>query len=349
MQLEQYTDCQPIISRIPELVDKWHEKQPDDIRYHLGGSLIGRECSRELWYSFRWATPRRFSGRLLRLFRRGQNEEATIVADLRAIGLNVVDIDQSTGKQLRMVSPNPHFSGSLDGLVDGVPEAPKTRHLLEAKTHKNSSFMALKKKGVQLSKPEHYAQMQIYMLHCKLTRALYVAINKDTDEYYMERIRLDAPFAKTLQEKADNIIFSSSPPIKLSEDPTFWKCKMCDQKPICHEKELPSMSCRTCIFSEPQQEGGWLCKHHKQVIPQKHEHEGCRFHLYMPELVPAKHVDASEADHWIKYEHDGIEFFNSLEKGRNKYPSSEMADVDVRLLGDANIEGIREQLGGTIV
>ena len=45
----------------------------------------------------------------------------------------------------------------------GIPEAPKTWHVLEFKTHNSKSFAKLEKEGVQKSNPMHYAQMQVYM------------------------------------------------------------------------------------------------------------------------------------------------------------------------------------------
>jgi hypothetical protein len=66
-----------------------------------------------------------FSGRILRLFRRGQNEEATIISDLRAIGLDVRKVSAQ-----HRVDFGSHVSGSLDAIVDGgVPEAPKSKHI----------------------------------------------------------------------------------------------------------------------------------------------------------------------------------------------------------------------------
>lgn len=58
-------------------------------RRHLGGSLIGRKCKRELWYSFRWALPPRHSGRMLRLFNRGHREEDRFVEWLRSVGVEL--------------------------------------------------------------------------------------------------------------------------------------------------------------------------------------------------------------------------------------------------------------------
>jgi hypothetical protein len=49
----------------------------------------------------------------------------------------------------------------------------------------------LEKKGVKVSKPMHWAQMQVYMLGTKIERALYVAVCKDDDRIYTERVKYD--------------------------------------------------------------------------------------------------------------------------------------------------------------
>lgn len=78
----------------------WQNRQNEPRRGYLGGSVIGRECERQLWYGFRWCDPAgQFEGRILRLFDRGHREEATFVAELRGIGCKVYDIDPSTGRQ----------------------------------------------------------------------------------------------------------------------------------------------------------------------------------------------------------------------------------------------------------
>ena len=45
----------------------------------------------------------------------------------------------------------------------GLLEAPKTWHVAEFKTHSAKSFAELVAKGVVLAKPQHAAQMQVYM------------------------------------------------------------------------------------------------------------------------------------------------------------------------------------------
>ena len=127
-----------------------YEADADDgFRQHLGASLIGKSCERALWYDFRWATPARFPGRMLRLFETGQLEEARLVRNLRRIGATVLEVDPETGRQWRVEAHGGHFGGSLDGVALGLLEAPKTWHVLEFKTHSAKSFRELVAKGVR--------------------------------------------------------------------------------------------------------------------------------------------------------------------------------------------------------
>jgi len=80
------THPHPLVALIDEAIENAAES---GFREHLGGSLIGRPCLRELWYSFRWAKERKFKGRLLRLFNRGHLEEFRFVAYLESIGFEV--------------------------------------------------------------------------------------------------------------------------------------------------------------------------------------------------------------------------------------------------------------------
>ena len=158
---------------IQALVDRHHESQAEPPRPHMGASQIGHPCDRWLWLSFRWAVVPQFPGRILRVFRRGRNEEDTIVSDLRAIGLDV------RGAQKR-VDFGCHVSGSLDAIIEsGVPGSAK-RHIAEFKTHSRKSFEYLDKHGVEKSKPEHFVQMQAYMHGTGIERALYVASARTT-------------------------------------------------------------------------------------------------------------------------------------------------------------------------
>jgi len=256
------------INTTASLINAYHEAQPNFPRRHLGASLIGQSCSRKVWYTFRWYADAGFDGRMLRLFRRGQMEEETVVKDLEAIGCTVTD-------RQKRVSFGGFFSGSIDGIVQGLPEAPAKPHLLEIKTHNKKSFDDLEKNGVKKSKPEHYQQMQVYMAGLEIDRALYFAVCKDDDRIYTERVKLDLGVANDLIRKAHDISMSETPPPRISERPDWYECKWCPIHAVCHQGAEPKRSCRSCAFGEPRKDGTWYCRRFCDTIPKDTEPVGC--------------------------------------------------------------------------
>jgi hypothetical protein len=232
---------------------------------------------------------KKFSGRMLRLFETGQLAEARFTANLRRIGVQVHDVTPD-GKQWRVTDLGGHFGGSMDGAAVGLPEAPKTWHVLEYKTHGDKSFTELVKKTVQAAKPEHYAQMQVYMGYTGMERALYMAVNKNTDELYAERVDFDpVEFAK-LKARAERVIRAAEPPLRVSNDPSWFVCKMCDFHEHCHGEAAPAVNCRTCAHSTPEMNGDatWSCAARSGFngeIPADVQRTGCFAHRYIPILL----------------------------------------------------------------
>ncbi|WP_085440274.1 oxidoreductase [Magnetofaba australis] len=283
-----------------------YESAADDgFRPHLGASLIGKECERALWYDFHWVTRSQFAGRILRLFQTGHLEEPRLVADLRRIGVTVMDLNPQSGRQWQVKAHGGHFGGSLDAVAMGVPEAPKTWHVCEFKTHNAKSFKALVDKGVEEAKPQHYAQMQIYMHLFEMERALYLSVCKDSEELYAERVCVDHDLAQRLLEKAGRIIFSPHPPVRLHEDPSWWQCKLCDHHAICHEGAFAEINCRTCLHSTAEADGRWSCAQHQIVLSAPAQKQGCNQHLYIPDLVPGKQTDVDPVAGVVTYQFPG--------------------------------------------
>lgn len=316
-------------------------------RGHLGASQIGRPCAREIWYGFRWAAPKAFDGRMLRLFATGFKYEDRFEAVLGAIGITVEQIDPATrdrlfyhgesdswvkvpageeinervliecddlsdrewarglwnwqnpndklndGKQYRFIDHTGHFSGSMDGKAHGFESdfmdsrgvAYGTFNLLidekvltEFKTHGIKSFNALKESGVRIAKPEHYAQMVTYMDKMGLRLALYCAVFKDTDELYFEFVAPDPAYAVELGLKANIIITSQQPPLRISNTPHAFVCKYCDYRLSCQFGQPVAKNCRTCRFSYPTMNATWTCGKWKAVIPFDAQQTGC--HAY---------------------------------------------------------------------
>ena len=272
-------------SPIPAMIDRWHEKhQSKGMRPHLGASLLGHPCDRWLWLSFRWAVAEQHSGRVLRLFRRGQREETVIIEDLRRIGVMVEDHPE----QVR-VDFGAHVSGSLDGIIaSGEPEAPKKRHILEIKTHNAKSFKDIQNKGVQAAKPMHWSQMQVYMHGTGIDRALYVAVCKDDDSLYAERVRHDPKAAQAMVDRGRRITLAERMPEPLSADPTWYQCKFCAAHDFCHEIHMcRSINCRTCAHVTPLENSTWTCARWGGAeIPLEEQGEPRGCHVAHPDLVP---------------------------------------------------------------
>lgn len=285
----------------------WEREQDRSQRTYIGASVLGEECERKLWYSFRWAhEPETLDGRKLRLFDTGHKEEDRLVADLRRAGIDVLHVDPESGEQFRCTYAWGHGGGHTDGEAYGVPEAPKTPHLLECKTHNHKSFTALKRLGVQGHKPMHYDQMQVYMHHRILPRGLYLAVNKNDDEIYSERIEYDPAHALSLMVKAERIVSAEQPPTRAHEDPNSkmaWACGFCPALTLCHLGGRSRRNCRTCCHSTPEQDGDgrWSCARHKRDLSKADQIAGCPNHLFIPGLVPGEQTDADEAAETITY------------------------------------------------
>lgn len=300
------------------LVDYWRTRgNAEAPRRYLGMSAIGKECERQLWYSFRHCSAEDFDGRMYRLFNRGHREEAVFAEELRGIGCEVI-LEGEGGEQVELSALGGHFRGHMDAAILGIPEAPKTWHVGEFKTHSAKSFAKLKKEGVQLSKPEHYAQMQAYMHYSGMTRALYLAVNKDNDEVHAERIKYDAPFAAKLEAKAERIINSTQPPERIAERRDDYRCRFCPAKSLCHGSTPPEpavpivrRSCRQCCHATPEANGTWFCGLHKRTLGDMDQRDACDQHLLIPGLINfAEPIDAHKTPEGF----DVIEFRN-LEDG----------------------------------
>lgn len=275
-----------------------------DFDYVVRGSSIGHACERHLWYRFRWAhLPEAFDGRKLRLFHTGHAEEARMITWLRDAGVRVLAVDPVTDEQWEVVALDGHFKGHLDGIATGIVEAPVVAHLLECKTHNAKSFAQLKTHGVAVSKPEHVAQMQIYMHLRGLTRAFYLAKHKDTDELYAERVPYDAAQGVALLAKAERIKTANAAPPRVSDDPHYFLCMAfgCVSFDLCHGKAFALTNCRTCLHSETLPGGTWYCKRHDRELTIADQKAGCPNHLYLPSLVPGEQIDVDQNAETVTY------------------------------------------------
>lgn len=332
---------------IASLIDAVHEQRQEKPRAHLGASQLGHHCDRWLWLSFRWAVIEKFPGRVLRLFRRGQQEEATIVADLCAIGVDV----QNTGVQQSRVDFGKHVSGSIDGIARfGVPGYPNKPHVLEFKTHSKKSFEDLEKQGLEKSKPMHFAQCQAYMHGTRIDRALYIAVCKDDDRLYTERVRYSKEVAEWLIERGHRIALSERMPEPCAgASPDWYQCKYCPGHSICWGDHLTKeANCRTCAHSTPRENSTWTCERHGgHAIPVEYQHEGCECHALHPDLVPWQQMPSD--DHWIAKYKIGESIVSNGEPDATVFTSREIiSNPEACANPDEFIQALRTEMGARI-
>ena len=240
-----------------------------DKRPYLGMSILGHHCSRYLWLTFRWAYTETYSKRLHRLFQRGHREEEVIISLLNEIGIKCLKT------QTEYVTGFGHIKGHSDGVVIGVIEAPKTPHVLECKTANDKSFKKVQSQAnLEKSNIIYYCQTQLYMKHEKLPRCLFIMVNKNDDNLYVERVRYNKDTANLFENRGVSIVLSPLPN-KVKYPKTYYKCKRCACYKICHEGSSIDMNCRTCNHSEPTKYGGWHCQFNDLDLSLDEQKCGC--------------------------------------------------------------------------
>lgn len=258
------------------------ESQEREHRKHLGASVIGGDCLRKIWYGFRWVKMQTFQGRMLRLFERGQLEEARFDKFLALIpGVTIWSIDPNTGKQYRISDCGGHFGGSTDGIGVGLSEIPDGMYFdVEYKTHSDKYFRSIQTEGLCSAFAKHFAQMQVYMHGLGLSWGLYCAVNKNDDDLHLEVVQYQPTYAINIIDRAQQLINTQEAPKRCSgkQGAAFWKCKMCHLSGVCYSGEAPEKNCRTCSFSRPIEGGQWQCLMYQAPIPLEAQKVGCQLY-----------------------------------------------------------------------
>lgn len=358
------------VSKTVEAIYRAYEARNEPrLSRRLGASIIGQPCPRKTWYDFRWAGQERFSGRMLRLFDTGHREEIRFAEDLRAIGCEVHLTDPDTGEQFEFTAVGGHVVVKLDGCLLGLPEATQAWHSCEFKTHSAKSFALVVKSGVKLAKPDHYAQTIIGMRLAGVPRALYLARNKDTDELYAERLRIEETRdeADRLLAYAEKIISSARAPDRIAKDRDDYPCKFCTHVSVCHGSLPPApavpalLSCRSCVHATAVvEEGGigrWRCEKHRKSLDELAQKRACPDHLFIPDFITfAELTDGGydPAGDWMQFTNPDGSTWEYSRCNPSAYKSTELVVLPSPLVGACDkekitVHSVKESLGAEVV
>ncbi len=285
-----------------------YERDPQRHRPHLGASRIGIPCERALWYEFRWCASPTFDGRMLRLFESGHQGESRLLKNMRAAGIDARSMDPTTGKQYSFHDPScTFFSGSLDAIAKGFPDDPDTEYVVEIKTSSKKQFDTLEIIGVARHKPEHYAQMQMYMHWSGIHQARYLVVCKDDERIYEEIVTYSQDDAETLTERAHRIITADEPPAKKNTNPDRPPCLWCEFRGICYGTQCPEVNCRTCAHSTFRYDKMVCVRDSRVGVVSPIDSCGMKNHIFIPHLVPLEIVGADPDNGTITYITDTCE------------------------------------------
>jgi CRISPR/Cas system-associated exonuclease Cas4 (RecB family) len=269
----------------------------------------------------------------LRLFNRGHREEPIVHSELQAIGYEVLAFDED-GKQFSIGGESDWFRGHCDGIV----KKDNKESLLEIKTASNYSHKGLQKSGVKCHQPKHYAQVQVYMSLLGLDDCIYIAVNKDNDDLYIEIIERNDNDANFYIERAKTITTSTSlPPAKMEEK----KCRGCPASEYCRSGQVDlwrsTPTCKNCFLFctcqklKDRQEGASKKGREMATI----DFLACDSHVFVPEAFAA----LSAEDCIISEDGSEIEYYdvehNLLFRNSNSpksLSSNEIARLDASML-----------------
>jgi hypothetical protein len=211
-------------------------------RDYLGASRWGEACERRLRYEYEH-TPEDegsgFSPEVLRIFDMGHDGEARMADYIREAGFDLLT-EKSDGKQFGFRAADGRLGGHIDGIVAGGPIITGVEYplLWENKALNDRSWNDTKNKGVKVSKPVYYAQMQIYCAYLDIpSGGMFTALNRDTGEVLVELVPYDALAAQEASDRAVRVIDAQSPKElpRLGNDRTDFRCKFCSFKSTCWE------------------------------------------------------------------------------------------------------------------
>jgi len=223
------------------LLDRHAQQEPRD---YLGGSRIGEPCARKLVYEVMHTAidaDKGFDGRTLRIFDVGHQFETLSIGWLRAAGFDL-RTHRRDGEQFGFVTAGGRIRGHIDGVIVAGPDIGVAwPALFEHKALNNRSWGELARHGVRRSKPIYYAQLQIYMAYVELERALFTALNKDSQALHHEIVPLDLQAAQALSDKAVDIIRAADGgelPPRIAASPDFYLCRWCAYAERCWEAKV---------------------------------------------------------------------------------------------------------------
>lgn len=226
-------------------------------RAYLGASIVGNPCLAYLAFSLRAFPEAPIDPQLQRIFALGHAIEDIVIADLRKAGVDVIETDGITKKQVEWKLYGGHVKMHADGRIakNGQIVA-----ILEVKSMGDNKFKAFRDQGVRVSHRVYYDQMMLMMGASGIKRAVLIAYNKNNSDYHSEEVEFDEFYFADQRRRIETVLQNEA--TKIASDESDWRCKGCFKRTACWEGVTPEPLCRNCGHALPTPDGEWWCQKH---------------------------------------------------------------------------------------
>jgi hypothetical protein len=243
------------VPSIAELIEKAYANEKPDgyVSKSIGASAVGNSCDAYLSLSLRGAPDLPPPPQLKRIFRDGHRIETSVLADMKKAGINVMEKNNTTGKQFRWDK----FGGHIVFKADGVIDDPSGAKLLEIKSMNDALWNKFKSYGIFISHRHYYDQMQLGMGMSGIKSCVLVAYNKDNSRYWDEEVKFDIMRYSYLMARAEAAMGSHAE--RVAHDETDWRCRSCSKAKYCWGDAPKEESVRLCANSSPLPDGKFAC------------------------------------------------------------------------------------------
>lgn len=240
------------------------------VRHYIGASGIGSTCLAYQALSLRGFPSDEPDAKLQRIFDRGHQVEAEVLALLKSTGLSVVEADPATGGQWEVSGLGGHVVAHLDAKIENpLDPIASSPWVLEVKSMNKEMFVRFKKKGLALSHPEYYDQVTLQMGLARLSTALVIAYCKDNSEHWAEVIEYDGGlYAELIAYRAERAMFGE--PRRKHAHRKSHECTGCLKRGACWggadmAEVLGRTDCSSCAHAMPDVSVDgkqWFCTLH---------------------------------------------------------------------------------------
>lgn len=244
----------PTLAAVDRALEAEHRAQKR--RSYLGFSIVGDECERRLWYEVQHnihkSVPKEpFTATGIRAVQDGFVGEDIMADRLRKVDGVELHTHDDKGRQFGFKDLGGRFSGHMDGAIRGLIQSPATWHVWEHKQVNEKKFNSLNKLRAEDEKSAlrqwdsvYYAQAVLYMYYSGMTRHYLTCCTPGGRDYTSVRTEANNKYARKLRERAERVLIATTPPLRVSDNPSYYKCKWCPFRETCHKQTERKEECQ---------------------------------------------------------------------------------------------------------